>query len=60
MGSGHGREDVDVELDCGRQRNPAVRPGFKLFFNEDREEGALMTPARALALTPRPDYIMYE
>lgn len=44
----------------GRQRNPAVRPGFKLFFSEDGRRGTLMTPAQVLALTPRPDYVMYE
>jgi hypothetical protein len=44
----------------GRQHNPAVRPGFKLFFSEDRRRGPLMTPAQVLALTPRPDYVMYE
>lgn len=44
----------------GRQRNSAVRPGFKLFFSEDRKHGPLMTPEQVLALTPRPDYVMYE
>lgn len=44
----------------GRQRNPAVRPGFKLFFSEDGRRGTLMTPAQVPALTPRPDYVMYE
>lgn len=44
----------------GGQRNPAVRSGFKLFFSEDRKSGRLMTPAQVLALTPRPDYVMYE
>lgn len=36
------------------------RPGFKLFFDEDAREGPLMTPAQVLALTPRPDYVLYE
>lgn len=39
---------------------PHVRPGFKLFFDEDTEHGALMTPEQVLALTPTPDYVLYE
>jgi len=34
--------------------------GFKLFFVEDRHEGALMTPSQVLRLRPKPDYVMYE
>ncbi|MEU0534730.1 hypothetical protein [Amycolatopsis tolypomycina] len=38
-----------------------VRPGFKLFFEEDTRRGAdLMTPAEVLALTPTPAYVVYE
>lgn len=38
-----------------------MRPGFKLFFEEDTSSGAaLMTPAEVLALTPTPDYVLYE
>jgi hypothetical protein len=37
-----------------------VRPGFKLFFTEDRRHGRLMTPRQVLALKPRPDYVLYE
>ncbi len=38
-----------------------VRPGFKLFFDEDKTNGGkLMTPEEVLALTPEPDYVMYE
>lgn len=37
-----------------------VIAGFKLFFDEDTELGPLMTPAQVLALTPRPQYVMYE
>jgi hypothetical protein len=38
-----------------------VRPGFKLFFEEDTRRGAaLMTPAEVLALTPAPSYVVYE
>lgn len=39
---------------------PHVAPGFKLFFDEDTEMGALMTPAQVLALVPTPDYVLYE
>jgi hypothetical protein len=38
----------------------AVRPGFKLFFEEDREHGKLMTPRQVLKLKPTPDYVLYE
>ncbi|MFF1614240.1 hypothetical protein ACFVYA_41290 [Amycolatopsis sp. NPDC058278] len=38
-----------------------VRPGFKLFFEEDTRRGAgLMTPADVLALSPTPAYVVYE
>lgn len=38
-----------------------VRGGFKLFFDEDTRNGhKLMTPDEVLALTPEPDYVMYE
>jgi hypothetical protein len=39
----------------------AMRPGFKLFFEEDVRAGSrLMTPQQVLALTPRPEYVLYE
>jgi hypothetical protein len=37
-----------------------IRPGFKLFFQEDAEVGELMSPRHVLALRPRPDYVLYE
>lgn len=37
-----------------------VHPGFKLFYDEDRREGALMTPSEVLALQPQPEYVLYE
>lgn len=41
--------------------SPAMHPGFKLFFDEDRQNGGqLMTPAQVLALHPPPEYVMYE
>lgn len=37
-----------------------VHLGFKIFYEEDRRSGRLMTPGQVLKLTPRPDYVMYE
>ena len=39
-----------------------VRPGFKLFYEEDTERSSwkLMKPAEVLALTPTPEYVLYE
>jgi len=40
---------------------PGVHPGFKLFFDEDQRGGSvIMTPDEVFALTPRPEYVMYE
>ena len=40
---------------------PGVHPGFKLFFDEDSRNGnRIMTPKEVLALTPQPEYVMYE
>lgn len=39
----------------------SVHPGFKLFFDEDTRNGSrLMTPKEVLALSPKPEYVMYE
>lgn len=37
-----------------------VRPGFKLFFDEDAQAGPLMTPEQVLSLEPTPQYVLYE
>ncbi len=38
-----------------------VHPGFKLFFDEDTRNGnRIMTAKEVLALTPQPEYVMYE
>jgi hypothetical protein len=38
-----------------------VHAGFKLFFDEDTaNHHRMMTPAEVLALTPTPEYVMYE
>lgn len=59
-GIGSPAQKVSTWRWIAEQRNPAVRPGFKLFFGEDRRQSRLMTPAEVLALRPRPDYVMYE
>lgn len=41
--------------------SPDVHPGFKLFYDEDvRFGGRLMGPREVMALTPVPEYVMYE
>jgi len=38
-----------------------VHAGFKLFFDEDTRNGnRIMTPKEVLALSPQPEYVMYE
>ncbi|MEU9115440.1 hypothetical protein AB0D04_27565 [Streptomyces sp. NPDC048483] len=37
-----------------------VHAGFKLFYEEDAQGSRLMSPKEVLALTPRPEYVMYE
>jgi hypothetical protein len=39
-----------------------VHAGFKLFFDEDTRipGNVIMSPKQVLALTPRPEYVMYE
>ncbi|BDZ59683.1 hypothetical protein GCM10025872_33400 [Barrientosiimonas endolithica] len=37
-----------------------VRKGFKLFFEEDARSGPLMTAEQVLALSPQPEYVLYE
>jgi hypothetical protein len=38
-----------------------LHAGFKLFFDEDTAGGGkLMTPEEVMALTPQPEYVMYE
>jgi hypothetical protein len=38
----------------------AVHAGFKLFYEEDGRQGALMTPKQVLSLEPQPEYVLYE
>ncbi|KQX61717.1 hypothetical protein [Angustibacter sp. Root456] len=37
-----------------------IHTGFKLFFDEDRRHGPMMTPQQVLALRPQPEYVLYE
>ncbi|MBT0773819.1 hypothetical protein KIH74_33040 [Kineosporia sp. J2-2] len=37
-----------------------IHTGFKLFYEEDREHGRLMTPKQVLGLKPKPEYVLYE
>lgn len=39
---------------------PTEQTGFKLFYDEDRRQGPLMTPSQVLALRPQPAYVLYE
>lgn len=40
---------------------PHIHPGFKLFYEEDVDtSGVLMSPPEVLAISPVPDYVMYE
>lgn len=38
----------------------SIHTGFKLFFDEDRRHGPMMTPRQVLALRPQPEYVLYE
>lgn len=59
IGSAGAKTDTWYRLVTGM---PAVmHPGFKLFFDEDTSRGSrLMTPGQVLALTPTPEYVIYE
>jgi hypothetical protein len=52
-----GREVKVAKYEAFLRRTPAMRRGFKLFY---REDVGLMTPRQVLAMTPRPDVIVYE
>jgi len=58
IGSLGAEETTWRKLTTGMPRQ--FHAGFKLFFVEDRHEGALMTPSQVLRLRPKPDYVMYE
>jgi hypothetical protein len=58
IGSRAMKEDTYRRLT--RSLPKGVHAGFKLFYDEDRQHGKLMTPSQVLALHPRPEYILYE
>jgi len=39
---------------------PTIHAGIKLFYSEDTRHGPLMTPEQVLALSPQPQYVLYE
>jgi hypothetical protein len=42
-------------------RKGVEHPGFKLFYDEDTRNGSrIMSPKEVLALSPQPEYVMYE
>ncbi len=59
-GIGSAKAKVSTWTKLVKPLPPSVHPGFKLFFEEDRKHGKLMTPTQVLALTPPPDYVLYE
>jgi hypothetical protein len=59
-GIGNRAMKVDTYRRLTRALPKAVHVGFKLFYDEDRRYGKLMTPAQILALKPRPEYVLYE
>jgi hypothetical protein len=59
IGSPGAKRTTWRRLVAGQPRQ--VHAGFKLFFEEDAASGGrLMTPREVLALTPTPEYVMYE
>jgi len=59
-GIGSKEAKVDTWRTLVKPLPDGVHTGFKLFFEEDREHGKLMTPAQVLALRPKPEYVLYE
>ncbi len=59
-GIGSRAQKTDTYRTVNKTTPSFVHPGFKLFYDEDRVHGKLMTPAQVLALKPRPDYVLYE
>jgi hypothetical protein len=58
IGSRGAKEKTWRTLTTGMPRY--FHAGFKLFFEEDRRQGPLMTPSQVLALRPKPEYVMHE
>jgi hypothetical protein len=59
LGPVHAKKATYVNL--MEKMSAGVHPGFKLFFDEDTRNGSrLMTAKEVLALSPQPEYVMYE
>ena len=59
LGSAHAKAATYANL--MERTAPGVHAGFKLFFYEDTQHGgALMSARQVLALSPQPEYVMYE
>ncbi len=59
-GIGTAKEKTSAYRKVMRGTPDFVRPGFKLFFDEDARSGPLMTPRQVLSLDPAPQYVLYE
>ncbi len=60
-GIGAPAQKIDTWRRLMRGLPRTIHPGFKLFFEEDtRGHSSLMAPAEVLALTPTPQYVLYE
>jgi hypothetical protein len=59
LGSAHAK--VATYANLMERTAPGVHAGFKLFFYEDTQHGSsLMSARQVLALSPQPEYVMYE
>lgn len=58
IGSPHAKLSTWTKLTKGMPAS--VKPGFKLFYEEDAKFGRIMSPKQVLALRPKPDYVLYE
>jgi hypothetical protein len=59
-GIGNRTDKTDTWKKLVKPLPKSVIPGFKLFFDEDRRHGRLMTPSQVMALKPTPEYVLYE
>jgi hypothetical protein len=60
-GLGPKHSKIETYNSLMRNMSSNVHAGFKLFFDEDRRNGAfLMSPKDVMSLRPAPEYVMYE
>jgi hypothetical protein len=60
-GLGRPNAKIATYANLMKVRAAGVHAGFKLFFDEDTRGGShLMGPRDVLALSPKPEYVMYE